>query len=95
MKLLVDMDLAPDWCEVLRRHGWEAVHWSSVGDPRATDTAIMPRDNGYVVLTHDLDFGSLLAATKATGPSVAQRRPLDILPAHLETTLVRAPALRN
>lgn len=83
MKLLVDMNLSPDWCEVLRRGGWEAVHWSSVGDPRATDAAIMQfaREHGYVVFTHDLDFGTLLSATQAIGPSVIQLRSQDVLPA--------------
>lgn len=47
-------------------------------------------DNGYIVLTHDLDFGAVLAATKAQGPSVIQVRAQDVLPAHLEPTLVRA-----
>ena len=30
--------------------------------------------NGYVVFTHDLDFGTMLALTHATGPSVLQVR---------------------
>jgi predicted nuclease of predicted toxin-antitoxin system len=36
-------------------------------------------DNGYVVFTHDLDFGALLATTHAQGPSVIQIRTQDIL----------------
>lgn len=35
---------------------------------------------GAVLLTHDLDFGSILANTKATGPSVLQLRSQDVLP---------------
>ena len=71
MKLLIDMNLAPLWVEVFQQHGWEAVQWSAVGDPRASDGTIMAwaRDNGYVVFTHDLDFGALLAATGSRGPS--------------------------
>lgn len=65
VKLLIDMNLPPVWVEVLRKHGWEAVHWSQIGDPRSSDRDIMEwaRKNGYVVFTHDLDFGSILAAT--------------------------------
>ncbi len=65
MKLLIDMNLSPDWSEVFIKQGWQAVHWSAVGDLRATDQAIMDwaRTNGYVVFTHDLDFGTLLALT--------------------------------
>ncbi|HEX7505517.1 MAG TPA: DUF5615 family PIN-like protein, partial [Polyangia bacterium] len=35
----------------------ESVHWSEVGDPRASDLAIMTwaYDNGFVIFTHDLD----------------------------------------
>lgn len=62
MKLVVDMNLSPEWVAVLERHGWEAVHWSSVGNPRATDSQIMTWANttGHVVFTHDLGFGALL-----------------------------------
>ena len=92
MKLLIDMSLAPLWAEVLERHGWEAVHWSVVGDPRATDRTIMEwaRVNGYVVFTHDLDFGAILAATGSTGPSVIQVRAQDVTPDHLEDIVTRA-----
>ena len=41
MKLLLDMNLAPRWVGFLQEHGFEAVHWSSVGDAKASDAAIM------------------------------------------------------
>lgn len=41
MKLLVDMNLSPDWVTVLRSAGWEAEYWSNLGDPRAADAVIM------------------------------------------------------
>jgi predicted nuclease of predicted toxin-antitoxin system len=90
MKLLIDMNLSPDWSEVFIKQGWQAVHWSSVGDPRATDQVIMDwaRTNSYVVFTHDLDFGTLLALTYARGPSVIQVRAQDIMPATLGDRVV-------
>lgn len=90
MKILIDMNLSPRWSDVLRRHGWEAVHWSTVGDPRAPDRAIMTwaRDNGHIVFTHDLDFGVLLASTRANAPSVLQVRTQDVTPEHLESLVV-------
>ncbi len=90
MKLLIDMNLSPDWSEVFIKQGWQAVHWSSVGDPRATDQVLMDwaRTNGYVVFTHDLDFGTLLALTYARGPSVIQVRAQDIMPATLGDRVV-------
>jgi len=30
IKILIDMNLSPDWVQVLQKHGWSAVHWSSV-----------------------------------------------------------------
>jgi predicted nuclease of predicted toxin-antitoxin system len=71
------------------------VHWSTVGDPKAADQTVMAwaRENGYVVFTHDLDFGTVLALTRAVGPSVIQVRAHDVLPEHLETIVV--PTLRT
>jgi predicted nuclease of predicted toxin-antitoxin system len=91
MKLVVDISLSPAWVDVFTRNGWEAVHWSAVGDPRAKDKTLMnwARENGHVVFTHDLDFGTLLALTHAVGPSVVQVRTQDVLPEHIETIVVR------
>ncbi len=76
MKILVDMNLSPLWSEVLAAEGIEAVHWSTLGKFDAPDSTIMAyaRDNDYIVLTHDLDFGAILAATKGAKPSVVQIR---------------------
>lgn len=95
MKILVDMNLSPDWVEVLTRHGFAAVHWSTIGDPRAEDPALMSwaRTNDYVVFTHDLDFGTLLALTQVEKPSVIQVRTHDVTPAHLAEMVIAA--LRN
>ena len=41
-----------------------------------------------MVLTHDLDFGAMLAATQATGPSVAQVRTQDVRPQNLAPLLI-------
>jgi predicted nuclease of predicted toxin-antitoxin system len=87
IRLLVDMSLSPAWVDALAKHGWPAVHWSAVGDPRATDRTVMTwaRERRYVVVTHDMDFGTVLALTHASGPSVLQVRTHDVLPGHLET----------
>lgn len=83
MKFLIDMNLSPRWVEVFVAAGLDATHWFEIGDPRATDRSIMEwaRRNGYVVFTHDLDFGAILAATQASGPSVIQIRAESVLPA--------------
>jgi predicted nuclease of predicted toxin-antitoxin system len=46
--------------------------------------------NGYIVFTHDLDFGTMLALTHATGPSVLQVCAEDVLPDHLEGVVIAA-----
>jgi predicted nuclease of predicted toxin-antitoxin system len=46
------------------------------------------REQGRVVLTHDLDFGAMLAATQATSPSVAQIRTQDVRPESLASLLI-------
>lgn len=80
MKLLVDMNLSPKWCAILQAEGWESAHWSEVGSGSAPDHDIMQwaLNEGRVVLTHDLDFGAMLAATQAKGPSVVQVRTQDV-----------------
>jgi len=42
----------------------------------------------YIVFTHDLDFGTILALSHATGPSVLQVRTEDVLPDRLEGIVI-------
>lgn len=92
LALVIDMNLSPDWVRALGAEGIPAVHWSHVGNPSAPDREIMrwARDNRYVVFTHDLDFGALLALSGAEGPSVIQVRSQDVLPARLAKLVVSA-----
>jgi predicted nuclease of predicted toxin-antitoxin system len=46
--------------------------------------------NRYVVFTHDLDFGTTLALTHATGPSVLQIRGQDVLPDRMGGLVIAA-----
>jgi len=41
IKLLIDMNLSPQWVESFQREGWEAIHWSTIGAQNATDQRIM------------------------------------------------------
>ncbi len=100
MKVLIDMNLSPRWAATLQEAGIVATHWSEVGAATATDRQIMSyaRDQGYVVLTHDLDFGDMLAATNGEKPSVVQLRSDDVRPsvigsAVVSTLLQMAPEL--
>jgi predicted nuclease of predicted toxin-antitoxin system len=82
MKLVVDMNLSPRWVNLLTEAGIEATHWSTLGAANAPDVEIMAfaKAKGYVVLTHDLDFGEILAATQGDKPSVVQIRSEDVSP---------------
>ena len=92
LKLLVDMNLTPEWVSVLGKHGWQAIHWSTIGDPRASDKELMDWAiaHQYIVFTHDLDFGTMLALSHEAGPSVLQIRTEDTLPEHLESAVIAA-----
>jgi len=85
LKILLDMNLSPDWVPLLASGGHEALHWRDLGAVNAPDTEIMAwaREHGYVVFTHDLDFGALLHATGAIAPSVVQFREDDVRPESL------------
>jgi predicted nuclease of predicted toxin-antitoxin system len=82
MKLLLDMNLSPRWTGLLRDTGWESVHWSSLGKGDEPDSQIMAyaAKRGYVVLTADMDFSAILAATHGEKPSVVQLRTGDVTP---------------
>ena len=92
MKFLVDMNLSPLWVPFLASRDIAAVHWSTVGKPSASDSEIMEfaAANGYVVFTHDLDFGILLAAHRMRGPSVIQLRSQEVLPSAIGEAVLRA-----
>ena len=87
MKIIVDVNLAVRWANMLSSRGIEAVHWTTIGAANAQDTEIMAyaRQNGYSVFTNDLDFSAILVSTRASSPSVIQIRAEDTRPeAHLE-----------
>lgn len=82
LKLLLDMNLAQRWVAWLEQQGHAAVHWITIGQGAAPDTEIMAyaKENDLIVLTHDLDFGAILAATQGEKPSVIQIRAEDTGP---------------
>ena len=82
MKLVIDMNLSPEWVKVLESEGFATVHWSSIGSRNAKDTEIFDwaRKHEHVVITLDVDFGTLLAISGASKPSVIQIRQEDVNP---------------
>jgi predicted nuclease of predicted toxin-antitoxin system len=92
MHLLIDMNLAPEWASFLRKDGHQAIHWTRVGDPRASDRALMDwaRAHGHIVLTYDLDFSILLSLTGEHGPSLVQVRSQRVMPDDIGEMVVHA-----
>lgn len=86
------MNLPPEWIARLARHGYDAVHWSTIGAVTASDHEILTwaTDHGFAVLTHDLDFAAILAATSDRAPSVVQVRIHDVLAETSFETIVAA-----
>jgi predicted nuclease of predicted toxin-antitoxin system len=84
------MNLSPEWADVLSKHGFHARHWIEIGKPDAPDEEIFhwAGEHQYVIFTHDLDFGTLLAYTQSGFPSVIQVRTQNVLPLHLEKIVI-------
>lgn len=74
MKILIDMNLSPVWVRYFTENDLVSVHWSAIGKATDPDHIIFEyaRLNGFVVFTHDLDFGAILASTNAKAPSVSR-----------------------
>ena len=91
MKLLVDMNLTPEWVPFFAAAGIDAVHWSAIGLGWAADATLMQwaASVDRVVFTNDLDFGTLLATAGASGPSVVQVRALDLVPSAIGDDVLR------
>lgn len=92
MKLLVDMNLSPSWVAYLQSEGVEAEHWSAIGPATAPDREILAHAerHGFVVFTHDLDFGAILASAGLNGPSVIQLRGEELRPGEVGPAVVAA-----
>ena len=76
MKILVDACLTPEWCEILATGGIEAMHVRDIEAASAPDEDIIAWavENGYSILTHDLDFATMIAAANERRPSIIQIR---------------------
>jgi predicted nuclease of predicted toxin-antitoxin system len=94
VKFVVDMNLSPKWVARLRASDHEAIHWSAVGTASAGDSEIAAwaRAKGHIVLTADLDFGSILAVSGSNGPSVVLLRSPILRPAIIGDAVIQAIA---
>ena len=82
MKFLGDMSISPQSIAFLRDQHIEAVHLYELGLARLPDLEIVQKaqEEGYVILTHDLDFGELLALSGNNTPSIVIFRLRNMRP---------------
>ena len=82
MKFLADMGISPKTVAFLQSLGYDASHLHDQGLHRLQDPAILEKakNEGWVLLTHDLDFGELIAASGASLPSIVIFRLRNMRP---------------
>ena len=91
MKFLADMGISPKTTAFLHALGHDAVHLVDQGLERLLDHDIVAkaRQEGRILLVHDLGFGELLAASGATLPSVITFRLRNMHPERINSALER------
>jgi len=82
LRFLADMNLSPLTVADLRKEGYEITRVSSLLPANATDEDILgfARRHGWVVITQDLDFSTLLALGGYDRPSVVTLRLTNTTP---------------
>lgn len=91
MKFLADMGISPKTVAFLHDLGHEAAHLHELGLHRLPDSAVLEkaRLEGCILLTHDLDFAELVAASGARLPSVIIFRLVSMDPERVSSRLAR------
>jgi predicted nuclease of predicted toxin-antitoxin system len=89
VKFLAYMGISPKTVAFLHGLGYDAVHLHDQGLGRLLDPGILDkaRREGRVLLTHDLDFGELVAASGANLPSVVTFRLRSMHPDRVNSYL--------
>jgi predicted nuclease of predicted toxin-antitoxin system len=83
MKFLLDMGLPQSTVGFLHSQGHQAIHLREQGLQRLADEEIIEkaRQEERVILTHDLDFGRIIALSQSRLPSVITFRLDNMRPA--------------
>ncbi len=95
MRFLLDMGLGRRTSEFLRACGHDAIHLRDEGLQRLSDADIVTKAiaEQRIILTHDLDFGRIVALSRRQWPSVITFRLTDMraeeVNRRLEDTLKR------
>lgn len=89
MRFLADMGISPSTTCRLREAGHDATHLRDEQLQRLPDQAVLAKAQSEqrVLLTADLDFGYLLAASRQSTPSVILFRLTDMRPEQVNRRL--------
>jgi len=90
MKFLLNMNVPRELGSQLKTEGHEYRHVGNIGMDRASDAAIMEeaRRNKEIIVTHDLDYGHLLAFSGEPTPSVIIFRLRNTHPKNLFVQII-------
>jgi predicted nuclease of predicted toxin-antitoxin system len=90
MRFLLNMNVPRDLGERLAVAGHSYRHAGDIGLAQANDGAIVSEAaaRGEVIVTHDLDYGHLLAFSGASGPSVITIRLHNAAAAHVAVRIL-------
>ncbi|MEM6427789.1 MAG: DUF5615 family PIN-like protein [Deinococcota bacterium] len=90
MRFLADMGISPKTVVFLNSQGYDATHLRDSNLERLADPEVLSkaRDEQRILLTHDLDFGELLAASGADLPSVIIFRLQNMRPERVNKTML-------
>ena len=90
MRFLLNMNVPRALCRRLIAEGHECRHVCDIGMAQSSDVNIMEeaRANGETIVTHDLDYGHLLAFSGEAAPSVIIFRLRNTHPDNLFARIV-------
>ena len=90
MRFLLDMGVAQSTALMLRQLGHDAIQMSSSGLQRLTDSKIVEKSllENRIIVTHDLDFGRIVALSQHRLPSVITFRLADMRPVRVNPRLL-------
>jgi predicted nuclease of predicted toxin-antitoxin system len=94
VKLLLNMNVVPELAARLAAIGHECRHVREIGLQRADDPEIIreAKTAGEIIVTHDLDYGHLLAFSGEASPSVIVLRARNTHPEALFRRLTACSA---
>lgn len=92
IRFVLDMGIARSSGEFLGSAGHDAVHLRDLGLERLSDEGIVAKAQAErrVIVTHDLDFGRIVALSGQSVPSVVTLRLSDMTPSRVNSALEAA-----